>query len=131
MMVKIDVLSILRRNSRGRSISRLLIHLTNTFLQIKYLHRARNFPGNIRGLSFPQKGWVPPKLSWRRWLLSRVPENEATGGRCGVGGKDASCLADLCSADFGTFAGVVWLVAVIVGTPMWHVQRLEVGSGPA
>ena len=25
--------------------------------------------------------------------------------------------------------GVVWLVAVVVGAPMWHVQRLEVGSG--
>lgn len=25
-------------------------------------------------------------------------------------------------------AGVVWLVAIIIGSPMWHVQRLEVGS---
>lgn len=27
------------------------------------------------------------------------------------------------------FARMVWLVAVIIGSPMWHVQRLEVDSG--
>lgn len=25
------------------------------------------------------------------------------------------------------FAGIVWLLALIVGSPMWYVQRLEVG----
>uniref|UniRef100_A0A2K6L1W6 Pyroglutamylated RF-amide peptide receptor n=1 Tax=Rhinopithecus bieti TaxID=61621 RepID=A0A2K6L1W6_RHIBE len=30
------------------------------------------------------------------------------------------------SDDFNTFTGVVWLVAVIVGSPMWHVQQLEI-----
>lgn len=25
------------------------------------------------------------------------------------------------------FAGIVWVLALIVGSPMWYVQRLEVG----
>lgn len=33
------------------------------------------------------------------------------------------------SDGFNGFAGVVWLVAAAVGSPMWHVQRLEVDWG--
>ncbi|KAL8206983.1 UNVERIFIED_CONTAM: hypothetical protein K2H54_038397 [Gekko kuhli] len=29
-----------------------------------------------------------------------------------------------------TMLGIVWLAAAIVGSPMWHVQRLEVTHGP-
>lgn len=39
------------------------------------------------------------------------------------------CFAGLYSDGFNIFAGVVWLVAVIIGSPMWHVQRLEVDLG--
>jgi hypothetical protein len=35
-------------------------------------------------------------------------------------------LAEPYSDDCNIFTGVVWLVAVIVGSPMLHVQRLEV-----
>lgn len=48
-------------------------------------------------------------------------------GDLGVG---AFCWAESHSDPFHVFTGVVWLVAVIVGSPMWHVQRLEVHWGP-
>lgn len=43
----------------------------------------------------------------------------------------SASLTESDSDDFNVLAGVVWLLAVIVGSPMWHVQRLEVGSGLA
>lgn len=42
---------------------------------------------------------------------------------------DVFGFAELYSDDFNVFARMVWLVAVIIGSPMWHVQRLEVDSG--
>lgn len=43
---------------------------------------------------------------------------------------DTFCWAESHPDHFHVFPGVVWLVAVIVGSPMWHVQRLEVRWGP-
>ncbi|TEA41775.1 hypothetical protein DBR06_SOUSAS2410013 [Sousa chinensis] len=39
---------------------------------------------------------------------------------------DVFGFAELYSDDFNVFAHMVWLVAVIIGSPMWHVQRLEI-----